>query len=419
MIFFYGLKSFVKNIGFNIFITTQIALCFTACIFTSSALSQKIRYIRVFDDIIDGDGYYIEITNEDKSGTELFPGDISDKECFSDISPYFDEVSALYAYLTPYEDNPCETYATWSYAYRGRLIDEFYPLMQSGRWLSDIKPEDGCVHAVITEGSHSLKPGDVIEQGFTTYDGDTIILKVKITGILKEGAKLFGISPPSSGQAWEDTSFESKNIEDAFHNYYRSLYKQPVIIYNYDELATNNAAAFIKGTAMIPFKKGLTDAQKEEAFNSIVKISLRSVPFKEIKDVTADEVRKQLIILIPIIIGLVILTIISIVSFSAISTMRQLKSYGVLYICGGRWRQCSLISLVGTSECIFLAALETYVFISLLTLSGKLNETVISVSAAGIAICGILSIFILIVSLIMPLMIISKTQPREILKSEE
>ncbi len=61
------------------------------------------------------------------------------------------------------------------------------------------------------------------------------------------------------------------------------------------------------------------------------------------------EVRKQLIILVPVVVGLLILTMISVLSLTAISTRKQLRNYGVLYLCGGRRRQCAFI-IIGKTQ---------------------------------------------------------------------
>ena len=80
----------------------------------------------------------------------------------------------------------------------------------------------------------------------------------------------------------------------------------------------------------------MSDEEIGNAKQDLNSLGVGEISFEEIRNDTLSDVRKKLIVLVPIIAGLMLLTVVSILSLTAISTHKQLKNYGVLYLCGGR-----------------------------------------------------------------------------------
>lgn len=290
--------------------------------------------------------------------------------------------------------------------------------MSKGKWLSEISRADGRVHAVISPNDYGLDVGSVIKQSFYTSDG-YVTLDVEIIGIMKDGAKLFGAASEKEYSETQGEISQSFNIEDLFNNYYVDVFGVPAFIYNMDELDGYNIHSIIEQRMMIPFKDGLTDKQIEQARRDMADFGVGEVSFSDIKAGTLSDIRKQLIILVPIIVGLLLLTIISILSLTAVSTHKQLKNYGILYLCGSRWKQCAFINMTEILVDVLLSDCLTYILLQSLYLYGALEKTVVVFTANEFIICAAAGIVILIVSVIMPFAIIGRTQPKDILKSEE
>ena len=416
MIVKYGIKNFVKDIGFNIFIIALVALTFAACIFASSSVYQKLKYYNVFSDILEGDGCYGVTSRQNSEYGHFFL--TFEFEDVKTLSPVFDNLSDAYACynvldsseyrLTPNGD--------YSYAYRDDMIYKYEPMMQQGKWLSQVKKEDGVIHAVISPNDLGIGVGDVITQGFSTAEG-TVVKEVEIVGVFREGAKFFGIHPERALQ--EDDFNATHRIDELFHNYYQKLYEAPMLVYDLDELQQIGSIETIYSGIFMSYKDGLSDEQKEQTYSQIVDTTKNIVPFSDIRSATLAEVRKQLIILVPVVLGLLLLTMISVLSLTAISTHKQLKNYGVLYLCGGRWRQCALINSVTVFIDVVFSAMLAYIAMTALSLSGKLQTTIVRFTKAEFLICLSVAVFVMLVSLIMPFAIIGKTQPKDILKEEE
>lgn len=416
MIFKYGTKDFSRNLGFNIFIIIQISLVFVACIFTSSSVSQNLKYYNAFADILDGEGYCASLQID--SSCVIFSTEIKDNKQFSDYGDYFDNIVAVRQIIATGENGSENPYPQRTFAYNGCLIYDYTPMMSDGKWLSEAKSEDCILHAVISPNNYGLKVGDTIKQVFYTSNG-SVCMDVKIVGIMKNGAKLFGATSDNDKISVGGKTADELTAEMLFSNYYSDVAGKPAFVYNLDELEKYGITYITEQRMLIPFKNNLSSDEIEQAEEDLSSFTIGSVPFSKIKSNTLSQIRKQLIILIPIIVGLLILTIVSILSFTAISTHKRLKNYGVLYICGGRWKQCAFINFTVIVIDLILSAFLACIAMQIMKLTGFLTNTVVVFTLKEFLICLSVSIIIMIVSLIMPLIIIGGTQPREILKIDE
>ncbi len=415
MILKYGIRDFSRNLGFNIFVIIQITLVFITCVFTSSSVSQNLKYYNAFADILDGEGYcaspYINKLHRIIPSTE-----IKDNKRFSDYGDYFENVVAVHQIIATGENGSENPYPQKTFAYDGCLIYDYKPIMDNGEWLSDVKSESNLLHAVISPNHYGLKVGDIIKQEFSTSQ-DSICLDVKIVGMMKDGAKLFGATSDNDKISTVGGTTNKLTAEMLFSNYYSDIAGKPAFVYNLDELEQYEISYITEQKMLIPFRDNLTEiSQAEEALDNF---TIGAIPFSQIKKNTLSEIRKQIIILISIIVGLFMLTIVSIISFTAISTHKKLKDYGILYICGGRWKQCAFINFIVIAVDLILSSFLTCFVIQAMKLIGLLNNTVVMFTLNESLICLGVSIIIILVSLIMPIIIIGKTQPREIIKSNE
>lgn len=417
LIFKYGTRDFSRNLGFNIFIIIQITLVFIACIFTSSSVSQNLKYYNAFADILDGEGYCAS-PFVDGSSRVIFSTDIEDNKQFSDYGDYFEDVVAIHQIIAIGENGAENPYPQRTFAYNGCLIDNYKPMINNGKWLSDVKSESNILHAVISPNNYGLKVGDTIKQEFYTESG-SVCLDVKIVGMMKNGAKLFGATSDNDEISADSESTDKMTIEMLFSNYYSDVAGKPAFVYNLDELEQYGISYITEQRMLIPFRDNLTEDEISQAKEALDNFTIGAIPFTQIKKDTFSEIRKQLIILIPIIIGLLILIIVSILSFTAITTHKRLKNYGVLYLCGGCWKQCAFINFTVIVIDLILSAFLTCFVIQSMKLIGLLDNTVVMFTLNECLICLGISVIIMIVSLIMPLVIIGGTQPKEILKTDD
>ncbi len=416
----YILKEFVRNIKFNIFIIIQLAFVFAMIVFAVSSVQQNLKYYTPLKDYLGKDGVYIYVNNATVDTSK-------DKKALSNYSEYFDE--ALYSKgiflekeLSESEiaksategisgmDNPYEANA---YAYYKNVIDLYTPTMVDGEWLSEIDKysnDDGFLHAVITENGYGLEVGDVYTQSLTTSDGGFKNFKIKIIGIMKSGTRSFGMN-----RRFDST--KQLTAKDMFESYDVAQQGIPLVLFSMDELDKHNCYGWLTGTGMmIRFKDGLSDEEYTNAINSTYAIG-SSFEFKEIRENSLKEIKNQMTVLAPIIGGIILLVIVSVLSMSAVNTNKQLRNYGIYYMCGCRWSQCSMINTLSILISEGAAAILAYVAMKFAQITGLLRNTVVSFGSWQLIGCLCIVIITLIAALIMPALIIGRSTPREIMKS--
>ena len=124
----------------------------------------------------------------------------------------------------------------------------------------------------------------------------------------------------------------------------------------------------------------------------------------------------QIYTLFPILICILILTLISAVSISALSAKNQLKNYAVYYICGLKWKQCVMINFYSSLVSVIFSFIMSIIPIFVMKLTGA-GETVIDFGIWQFISCVLIMLLYIILSLILPISIIGKNTPNQILKS--
>lgn len=415
----YALKEFVRNIKFNIFIIIQLAFVFAMIVFAVSSVLQNLRYYIPLSDYLSKDGAYIFVN---KTVADLG----KDKKVLSSYSEYFDDALftgqvLLEKELTEEEiaksqsgdfvgvENPYDANA---YSYYKNVADLYTPIMVGGDWLSEVDKysgEDDVLHAVITENDYGLKVGDVYTQSLPIVDRGFRNVKIKIIGIMKSGTRSFGMI----------TRYRSDVVLDAkemFKSYDVNQEGVPLVLFSAEELDKINCLQSVLGGIMVKFKNGLSDEEYINAVNSTYSLGT-SVEFKEIRENSLKEIKNQMTVLAPIIGGIILLVIVSVLSMSAVNTNKQLRNYGIYYLCGCKWQQCAMINALSIFISEAVAAILAYVALRGAKIAGLLNNTVVTFGKWQLIGCLCIAVITLIVALIMPVLIIGRSTPREIIKA--
>lgn len=125
----------------------------------------------------------------------------------------------------------------------------------------------------------------------------------------------------------------------------------------------------------------------------------------------------QIYNLMPIFVCVFILTLVGAISTSALSAKRQLKNYAVYYICGLRWRQCALINFFSSLTCALISFVLSISAAFIAKVFGILGETVIELGIWQLLGCAIIILLYILLSMILPISIIGKNSPNQVLKA--
>lgn len=423
----YALKEFIRNIKFNVFIIVQLAFVFAMIVFMISSVQQNLKYYLPLKNVLSKDGICL-VNSMDVSLSGKFLNENKEDDVLK-YSKYFDEIfyaSQLFvtgelsesemdksekdfSYI-PESDNP---YLSNTYSYYKNVIDLYTPLMVDGEWLSEVdnySNEENVLHAVITENDYGLKVGDVYTQGLFVNDSGYKNFKIKIIGVMKSGTRTFGMI--------DDYDARIKiTAKDLYKSYSTEQEGVPLVLFSTDELNKYNCYSFISGRSILKFKDGLSDEEYIKAVESSYGLGTL-IEFKEIRENSLKEIKSELTVLAPIIGGIILLVIVSVLSMSAVNTNKQLRNYGIYYMCGCRWKQCAMINTLSILVSEAAAVILAYAGLKFADVFGFLKNTVVTLGTWQLLGCLCVMVITLIAALIMPVLIIGKSTPREIIKSK-
>ena len=401
-----GYMEFLRNLGINLIIILELVLVLMSVIFTVSSVKSQLRYYLPLSDMLEGDGFYA--TPQTAIGG-VKPEDflLSEKD-IREKYPQTKDVIAPTSFGASLRKDENVFYEFRGIGYDPVIIDNFKPILVSGKWFDSVD-DDNTLHLVVSNNYNSVTTGDEFE---LTVGEPEKKLKVEIIGEVMDGAVIFKSPENLSDVTKIDSCFINYKLND------EKYVHQPVVIASQEELDKFDVYSYIDKCAFVSLKDGATNEEKEE----LKKALERAGGCKDMDDIKQNslmDVKKDLIFLTPIVFGVLIFTVVTVICMSAINAKKQLRSYGIYYTCGSRWRQCIMISAFSSLITEVIACILSALVLVLVQSFGLLSETVIEFGLWQAVACVAVLVLNLITSVIMPIIIIGKTQPREIIKSNE
>ena len=404
-----GYLEFLRNLKINFLIVLEITAVLITAIFTVSSVRSQLRFYEPLSDYLDSKSLYItpdSLTTRVPVEKQL----ITEKQIknkFPEAEKVCAQTSFYFTLEGEYFDVDME-----GMGYPEEVINGFEPILKEGKWLSDVAEEGNVINVVVTKNDSGVKTGDEYKCRCNDENGKDIEgITVRIVGEIENGAAIFK-KPNGDPKAFKaDDFFANYQIDEETKN-------EPYLIVPQKQLDKYNIYNYIKKCAFVKLDDGVTDERFEEIKEAYILVG-GAVEATEIRSNSLDVIKTNLIFLLPIVIGVLVFVIVTTVCMSAINAKKQLRSYGVYYICGSRWRQCVLISVFSAFITVIIAALLSAAALIIGDKTGLLKETVISFGSWQLTACLAVILLYLITAIIMPFAIIGRTNPREILKNED
>lgn len=407
MLFKLGLKNLRHNLLMNILTILQMTVVFVILISMISTIVSRFRYYDPIKDFLNSKGYFYNIQygiNPDTGMTLRTTDEIHD------LIEGEDEIAAQYDVWLEYKYNNDEDMDTDEAAkdhfisYDDKFVEIFTPELESGHWFDFNRPIQDTVPVVVSKNNYDLKVGDVI----SLYCMDSEI-KAEIIGILKDDTKII------------DTSFHSKEKID-YRNFYRD-YKfereeSAAFLMLQRDLIDKSVIMQLNGNVFVTYPDNTSDATIEKGDQTMKRMrAAYSQSTAIMKENSFEYIFSQIYNLMPIFICVFILTLVGAISTSALSAKRQLKNYAVYYICGLRWRQCALINFFSSLTCALISFVLSISAAFIAKVFGILGETVIELGIWQLSGCAIIILLYILLSMILPISIIGKNSPNQVLKA--
>ncbi len=384
----------------RVFEVVQLAAVITMLTLIVSAVISRYTKFEPFEKYIDRKGYMI---------------------IFSDMATYPEELAEITGgaecitnqFVNAYDGDT----ALDGISYSDEFIEAYSPPIKEGIWLADTDEtyeKDGYIPAVVTSCGGRYTVGDVFESDMVmSFDESgapdkVVTARYKIIGVTEDNVSIASyIVNNYAPHSYND-------IYAVFNDEYET--KDFLLTRNSDTYACYGHDGALHGAQFV-FCDNLTDEEYAELGEKLSRAKGSYAPLSEVYSNSMQYIYEQMYTLFPIAVCIFILTIISTVSISAIYTKRQLRNYAIFYICGARWRTCALRSLKNSAITCGIAS----VLAAVVLVVGKLTllkETVISFGIWHFAVCAVVIILYLALSMIMPLAVIGSNSPKEVLKEE-
>lgn len=411
-------NDFRKNSIVNIFIILQVAVSLIITAVMISAISVRSQYYTPFRDILTSNGIFIKFSsspNYDSSQMNIY--DYLDNDDILQECPDADHIYACHSMFGSIDSfHNGESFTLQSYD--DEFIKRYQPELTDGRWLtSDI--ESNQIEIVVSENDYGVKVGDVLSLTGINYPNSTSFTG-KVVGIFQDDSKIIGGGLYDYGNS-------DMNFNSIYYPFNHTIENQIFVLASYSAIQnitnhfvllfdTDYVVQPIISSVILTYPDNVSKEQIEADKEKLLQYGwANAISLDELNQNSIAYLLEKAEIFLPIIIILFILASVSSISSSALIVRKNLKNYSLYYISGLQWKNCSLVNLLYSIISLTIAVVVGFAVLFILPHT-RLNDIVkIIWSPYIIGVFVVLIILQLLISMIMPLIIIGKNTPKQIL----
>ncbi|GHU52683.1 hypothetical protein FACS1894132_02890 [Clostridia bacterium] len=423
MMFKLGWREFERSIFMNLIVILLLSTVFAVTISLVSGIVSRYQYYKPYKDVLNRDGMVSSV------GAGMLPYDytaegLTYEEAFNGIFQGVDEI--IYNMRGDFSADESGLQNQSVFFYDKKNLD-YKPLLSSGIWLNKAKFLDDTIPVVISQ-NNQYNVGDIFSL-YYTYDYSQYVddeeqthstgqQKFKVVGVLAKNATIQDNTVIGS----TSNNLEKVGAKFLYSTYNSDFYDELYIFSTREFLKSStygkrNSLFYVSGDIFFINNKNITEEQEKNNRNILLNMNA-SLTFKnsEIQTASLKNIYSQLYNLLPIIIMSFMLTLISTICVSAISVKKQLRNFAVYYICGLKWKQCSIINLINSLIILVISIAFSSVSIAFINNFGLLKNTVIDLGFWQLLTCVIIGTVNCLIAFILPVIIVRNTPPREVLK---
>lgn len=396
MMFKFGLKNLKHNLLMNILIILQMTVVFIIAVFMSSTIVSRFQLYTPIKDKLNSNGYFYYVSNAINPETNLALR--STDELYELLDQPKDIVATYNVWLSYGTDNiNC-------ISYDDEFIEMFTPELEEGTWFDFNKDASEYIPVVISQNPYNFNVGDIIE-----LDNFGFGVNAEIIGILKENSKIIGFSNSENGK---------NDFRSTYINYNYEIEELPLFIFCQKDLIYKNITMQLNGPVFVTYSDIIDDIILESNNSTMNRMmTLSKTRLDEMKSNSLEYIFSQIYTLFPIMICILIFTLVGTISVNALSAKKQLRNYAVYYICGLKWKQCAMINFISSLISVLTSFILSMIILLVMKHLNFLGNTVVKTGVWQFLVCLILIAVYLLFSIILPLNIIGKTTPSQILKT--
>lgn len=338
-------------------------------------------------------------------------------------------------------------------AYDDELIEGYKPKMQSGEWLRTESKEGESLEAVVLQTGDKYKVGDTV---YLDNNSDTVLetkIPVKIIGIIERGADIFYQSNMSGfsdyrmifsnmeretqtqdlgrisytegiNNFYPEMFFISKRNLDCVQERYAAKEADKNLSENYEMVPPVEKKIFqteLSGVCIISMDEGSSQEDFEYNRNKIVRISqfdfLHDLEY--VKKNTWYRLMANISDLIPVGAGMIVFTVISFITLSALMYQKNVRKYSIYYVNGLTWKNVFKIHILYILMLLLIALVFGTAVIYGVVKLGLINYVAFQVGIPQMAGCFAILVLLLISSSLMCISFVNGKSARDILQEVE
>lgn len=392
-----GYKNIKRSPVMNILVMLQMSVVFVILISMVSTIVSRFKLYAPFSEEFNRRGYYYFIDSAVNPETNMV---LRTTEELCSMIENEGKVFAAYTPIFLYNGEDIN-----AVSYDRDYIEKYTPELESGSWIDVDKTDSDILQVVVTHNKYDFKVGDIIMLE-AVYGGQ---VKAEIVGVLKDNAKIINYSDALKNNSDYRIMYESYNCQRE---------NNALFIFYQNELKDKKVVTRLNGSVLVTYPDDVTEEIIEENDRVIKQMMvIKSVPLSEMKSNSLKYIFLQLYDLMPIFVCVLILTLVGVLSTSALSAKRQLKNYAVYYICGLRWKQCAIVNFWSSFICVGVSFALGLVTTFVIKTTEMFGQTVIEFGIWQFLGCLVITVMYVLLSLILPLNIIGSNTPNQVLKS--
>lgn len=384
--FKFAFLSIYDNIKMNLLLILEIIVVLIGTNIIVGAYNNRNMLIEPYKEILEKTGWYMandkNVVNDEPLLDDM-QGDLKQIR----IVNYFDNMGDIPIRIKIVPDE---------------IINNMKLSVQSGKWKTSSEKEIVCISA---PNKYGISKGDVIQT--------EKINGIKVTGVLTDPCYI----PEFTN--WHSMGDVSENFYSKYSvTYYDSSVNnnELILIMSASEFAETGLEISSTNFKFILYDNNPT-AENTAHNEQIIKdnysagVSLSSIKYRaELK------IKNLLNKYLPLAICAFVVILIGFISCTAVNTLKQMRNYGILFICGMKWSDCTKICSAYTSIIMLCSVCLSVVIFSvgrIFNISAKFG---LSFELNNIFISAIVIMIIFLLNIIVPAFIINRKMPVEVIR---
>lgn len=353
----YGFHIFSKNMLLNGILAVQLAATLVVVNITVGKYNLQIQSVRQFSSVERSSGVYFMPTydlfeysggDEENASAEASSSEDDSAETSVANAPVWKEIKGVSSVATieqlafkntAYAADPIE-----AKAYSDILVEKFRPVLEKGVWLTDADTQNGVIPAVVVGNRGLFRLGDVVD--FTTYGDVAKPCKIRIVGIMNS----------LSMQLDFTCSGEKITCADLFQVYNDRFKEVPEFLMKQSDIKELKASVYVTQSNCMAFFKDTLPEETVNANLAVLKKYGFVGTFSELYAGGVQTVKTEFRSVLSIAVCLLGIAVIGLISMTILNSLKHMKLFSILYICGCRWKSLTLI-FAGYLFCVLLTAL--------------------------------------------------------------